>query len=79
MIFTANIEKSSYIDIIDTTRATGIDRLPGRFLKYGDYVPAKPVTDICDLLISLFKLPGAFKLAKVKLIIKKCRKTHVSD
>ena len=32
---------------------------------------AKPVTDICNLSISLSKFPSAFKLAKVKPIFKK--------
>ena len=62
---------------IDTSRAAGIDRLPGRLLKDGADVLAKPVTDICNLLISLNKFPRAFKLAKVKLIFKKGRKTNV--
>ena len=55
---------------IDTSKAAGIDRLPGRFLKDGANVLAKPVTDICNLSISLNKFPSAFKLAKVKPIFK---------
>ena len=62
---------------IDTSKAAGIDRLPGRFLKVGAYVLAKPVTDICNLSISLNKFPSAFKLAKVKPIFKKGRKTNI--
>ena len=55
---------------IDTSKATGIDRLPGRFLKDGANVLAKSITDIGNLSISLNKLPSAFKLAKVKPIFK---------
>ena len=33
---------------IDTSKAVGVNRLPGRFLKDGADVPAKPVTDICN-------------------------------
>ena len=33
---------------IDTSKALGVNRLPGRFLKDGADVPAKPVTDICN-------------------------------
>ena len=53
----------------------GIDRLPGRFLNDGANVLAKPFTDICNFSISLNKFPSAFKLAKVKPIFKKGRKT----
>ena len=64
---------------IDTSKAAGIDRLPGRFLKDGDAnVLAKPITDICNLSISLNKFPSAFKLAKFKSIFKKGPKTNVS-
>ena len=59
---------------IDTSKAAGFDRLPGRFLKEGVDVPAKPVTDTCNLSISLNKFPRAFKLAKVKHIFKKVEK-----
>ena len=52
---------------IDTSKAAGIDRLPGRFLKDGANVLAKPVTDICNFSISLNKFPSAFKLAKLNL------------
>ena len=63
---------------IDTSKAAGIDRLPGRFLKDGAIVLDKPVTDICNLSISLNKFPSAFKLAKFKSIFKKGPKTNVS-
>ena len=59
---------------IDTSKAAGIDRLPGRFLKDGANVLAKPITDICNLSVSLNKFPSAFKLAKAKLIFKKGQK-----
>ena len=64
---------------IDTSKAAGIDRLAGRFLKDCANVLAKPFTDICNLSISLNKFPSAFKLAKVKPIFKKGRKTNVSN
>ena len=32
---------------IDTSKAAGVDRLPGRFLKDGVNVLAEPVKDIC--------------------------------
>ena len=64
---------------IDTSKATGIDRLPGRFLKNRADVLAKPITDICNLSIYLNKFPRDFKfIAKDKPIFKKDRKTNVS-
>ena len=64
---------------IDTSKAPGIDRLPWRFLKDGANVLVKPVTDICDLSISLNKFSSAFKLVKVKPIFKKGEKNNVSN
>ena len=62
---------------IYTSKAASIDRPSGRFLQDGANVLAKPVTDIFSLSISLNKFPSAFKLAKVKTIFKKRRKTNV--
>ena len=64
---------------IDTSKAVGIDRLPGRFLKECADVLAKPVTDICNLSIFFNKFPRAFKFSKVKPTFKKGRKTNVSN
>ena len=75
-------EKDSILKIlrdINTSKTAGIDRLPGRFLKDGADVLAKPVTDICNLSISLNKFPSPFKLAKVKPVFKKGQKTNVSN
>ena len=73
-------EKDYILEIlrdIDTSKAAGIDMLPRIFLKDGADVLAKPVKNICNLLISLNKFPRAFKLVKVKPIFKKGRKTNV--
>ena len=64
---------------IDTSKAAGIDRLPGRLLKGGADVLAKPVIDICNISISLNKFPRAFELAKNKSIFIICRKPNVSN
>ena len=45
--------------------------LPGRFLKGGTDVLAKPVTDISKLSISLNKFPIALKLGEVKQAFQK--------
>ena len=57
----------------NTSKAAGIDRLPGRFLKECAGVLVKPVTDICNLSISLSKFSRALKLAKIKSIFHKGR------
>ena len=63
----------------DTSKAAGMDRLPGRFLNDGANVLTKPVTDICNFSISLNKFLSAFILTKVKPIFKKGQKTNVSN
>ena len=49
----------------DTTKAAGIAKFPGIFLKDILNVLAKLVTDICYLSVSLNQFPGAFKLASL--------------
>ena len=56
---------------IDISKAVGIDNLPGRFLKDGAVILAKPVTEICHLSIKSKILPYPCKLAKLKPIFKK--------
>ena len=56
---------------VDTTENYVIDMLPGRFLKGGTDVLAKPVTDISKLSISLNKFPIALKLGEVKQAFQK--------
>ena len=56
---------------IDISKAAGIDNLPGRFLKDGAVILARPVTEICKLSIKSRNLPDPCKLAKLKPIFKK--------
>ena len=53
------------------------EKLPGKLFKDGAEVLAKAVTDICNLSVSLNKFRRNFKLAKVKQIFRKNRKTNV--
>ena len=55
---------------IDTTKVAGMEKLP-RFLKDGADVPAKLVTDICNLSLYFNKFPSTLQLAKVEPIFKK--------
>ena len=61
-------KKIIYYRFIDTTKAAGIGRLPGRFLNVGADVLVKPGTDVCNLSISSNKF--SFKLSTVKSIFK---------
>ena len=56
---------------IDISKAAGVDNLPGRFLKDGAVILAKPVTEICNLSIKSKIFPDLCKLAKLKSIFKK--------
>ena len=44
------------------SKAAGLDNLSGRFLKDGEKVSAKPITDIYNLSITSGKLPDSCKL-----------------
>ena len=49
--------------------------LSGRFLKDGSKVLATPITQICNLSIKLSTVPDECKIAKLKPLYKKGRKT----
>ena len=55
--------------IIEISMAAGIDNVPGRFLKDGAVILAKPVTKICfDIKSGIF--PDPCKLTKLKSLFK---------
>ena len=56
---------------IDISKAAALDNVPGRFLKDGAVILAKPVTEICNLSIKSKIFPDPCKLAKLKPIFKK--------
>ena len=59
---------------IEISKASGIDKLPGRFLKDSAKILSKPISEICNL--SIFH--GIF-LAKLKPIFKKSKKVDPSN
>ena len=70
----ASISENSILTILKTTqvsKAAGIDNLSGRFLKDGAKVLSKPISDLCNLLITSEKLPDVCKVAKLKPLYKK--------
>ena len=63
---------------IEISKASGIDKLPGRFLKDGAKILSKPNSEICKLSISHGIFPNACKVAKLKPVFKKGKKlTHL--
>ena len=64
---------------IESSKAAGIDKLPGRFFKDGANILAKPISALCNLSISQGVFPNACKVAKLKLIFKKGKKTDPSN
>ena len=75
--FTKVYEKtiSDFLKELKTNKATGIDNLSGRFLKDKSKVLATPIAEICSLFIKLSTVPDECKIAKLKPLYKKGKKT----
>ena len=58
---------------IEISKTTGIDKLPGRFLKDGSEILSKPISEIWNLLISHRIFPNASKIAKSNLFSRKAK------
>ena len=63
----------------DILKTDGIDNLSGKYLKEGAEILAKPLIEICNLSITSRDFPNACKVAKLKPILKKGKKTDPSD
>ena len=65
---------------IDISKTAGIDRLSGCFLRGGAEILSRPISEICNLLISRRAVfPDAGKAAALKPIYKKGEKRHTSN
>ena len=64
---------------IEISKACGIDKLPGRFLKDGAKILSKSICEICSLSISDGIFPNACKVAKLKSIFRKGKKVNPSN
>ena len=64
---------------IKSSKAAGVDKLSGKFLKNGFDILAKPVSALCNLSISGGVFSSACKVAKLKPIFKKEKKTDPSN
>ena len=75
--FTKVSEKtiSDILKELKTNNATGIDNLSGRFLKDGSKVLATLIAQIYNLSIKLSTVPAECKIAKLRPLYKKGKKT----
>ena len=64
---------------IESSEAAGVDKLSSMFLKDGANILAKPISTLCNLSISQGVFPNACKVAKLKPIFKKGKKTDPSN
>ena len=64
---------------IESSKAAGVDKLSGKFLKDSANILAKPISAIYNLSISQGVFPNACKIAKLKPIFKKEKKTDPSN
>ena len=58
------------------SESSGLDNLTGKFFRDGASVLAAPISDLCNLSISLSVFPDDCKIAKLKPIYKKESKTE---
>ena len=71
--------KSTSEENIQISKASGIDKLPGRFLKDGAKILSKSISEICNLSMSHGIFPNACKIVKLKAIFKKGKKVDPSN
>ena len=64
---------------VEVTKAAGLDQISGKFLKDGARILAKPISELCNLSMTLGSFPDACKIAKVKPLFKKGSKTDPSN
>ena len=66
---------SDFLKELKTNKASGIDNLSGCFLKDGSKVLATPIPQIWNLSIKISMVPDECKIAKLKPLYKKDKKT----
>ena len=76
---TSEEEVFKIIQNIDILKTAGIDNLSGKYLKEGAEILAKPLIEIFNLSVTSRDFPNACKVAKLKPIFKKGKKTDPSD
>ena len=63
---------------IEVTKAAGIDQISGKFVKDGAEILEKPISELCNLSVTL-RFPDACKIAGVKPLCKKGSKADPSN
>ena len=64
---------------VEVTKEARIDEISGKFLKDGDRILAKPISELCNLSMTSGSFPDACKIEKVKALFKKGSKTDPSN
>ena len=63
---------------VEVAKTAGLDQSSGDFLKDGEQILAKPVSELCNLSMTIGNFPDGCKIAKVKPLFKKGSKTDQS-
>ena len=63
------------LEDLNPSKSAGLDNIAGKFLKEGASILASPLTDLCNLSISLSSFLDECKVAKLKPLYKKTPKT----
>ena len=67
------------LQFIDISKAAGIDKISGKFLKDSANILAKPIANMCNISISSGLFPSNCKIAKLKPLYKKGSKTNPNN
>ena len=59
------------LEDLNPSKSVGLDNIAGKFLKEGASILASPLTDLCNVSISLSSFPDECKVAKLKPLYKK--------
>ena len=76
---TSEEKLSKIMTNIESSKAAGVHKLSGRFIRDGASILAKSIAALCNLSISQGVFPNACKVAKLKPIFKKGKKTDPSN
>ena len=74
--FTSEKKVLEVLQFIDISKAAGVDKISGRFLKDISIILAKPIAKICNISISSGFFPSDSKIAKLKPLYKKGSKSQ---
>ena len=64
---------------VEVTKAVGIYQISGKYLKDGVRILSKPISELCNIFMTLGSFPDACKIVKVKSLFKKGSKMNSSN